>query len=78
MRNGGKLAVSEDELKKIDLPVRVLVGDRGPVKQIYVLPIQRVRKDWPVVAIEDAGDINCILKKQFWEEIVGWVKKNAK
>ena len=74
----GKLAVSEEELKKIDVPVKVLVGDRDPVKRLYVTPLQQVRKDWPVVEIEDAGHITCILKKQFREELAGWVRKNTK
>ncbi len=74
----GKLAVTEDELKKIEVPVKVLVGDRDPVKRLYVLPLQQSRKDWPVVEIEDAGHINCILKKQFKDEVAGWVRKNTR
>jgi pimeloyl-ACP methyl ester carboxylesterase len=77
-RNIGKLAVSEAELKKISLPVEVFVGDRDPVKQMYVVPLQRVRKDWPVVEIADAGHMDCIVKKQFREEIGSWVRKNSK
>jgi pimeloyl-ACP methyl ester carboxylesterase len=74
----GKLAVTEDELKKIDLPVKVLVGDRDPVKRLYVEPLQEARKDWPVVEIEGAGHLNCIVKKQFRDQITAWVKKNTK
>jgi pimeloyl-ACP methyl ester carboxylesterase len=73
-----KLAVSEDELKKIAVPVRVLVGDKDICKQLYVEPLQRVRKDWPVVEIEDADHFTCIVKKQFREEIIAWVNKNSK
>lgn len=77
-RSIGRLAVTEAELKKIDVPVMVLVGDRDPVKRLYVAPLQQVRKDWPVVEIEDAGHLNCILKKQFKDELTGWVRKNTK
>ncbi len=78
IRNVGKLAVTEEELKGITLPVEVLVGGRDPVKQMYVLPLQKVRKDWPVVEVADAGHFNCIMKPQFRDEIVGWVRKNSR
>jgi pimeloyl-ACP methyl ester carboxylesterase len=72
----GKLAVSEHDLRAIRLPVAVLVGDRDPMKKLYVLPLQAVRKDWPVIEIQGAGHLNCIVKKQFSEELVKWVDKN--
>jgi pimeloyl-ACP methyl ester carboxylesterase len=74
----GKLAMTEEELKKIEVPVEVLIGDRDPVKRMYVVPLQQVRKDWPVVDIKDAGHISCIIKKQFREEIAAWVRKQEK
>jgi pimeloyl-ACP methyl ester carboxylesterase len=74
----GKLALTEEELKKIDVPVKILVGDRDPVKRMYVVPLQQARKNWPVVEIEDAGHVNCIIKKQFREEIAGWVRQHTK
>ena len=73
-QNVGKLALTEAEVKKISLPVKVAVGDRDPVNRLYVQPIERVRNDWPVVEIKDAGHINCIMKEQFRNEIVNWVK----
>ena len=48
----------------------VLAGDRGLVKKMYVAPLRKVRKDWPVIEIPDAGHLNCILKKEFTEELV--------
>jgi pimeloyl-ACP methyl ester carboxylesterase len=77
IRGVGKLALTEEELKKIDIPVEVLVGDRDPVKPLYVDPLRRKRKDWPVIEIEDAGHINCIIKKQFREDLVGWVRSQS-
>jgi pimeloyl-ACP methyl ester carboxylesterase len=74
----GKLAVTEDELKKIDVPMKILVGSRDVIKPLYVEPLKKVRKDWPVVEIDGAGHIDCIVKKQFREELVGWVGKNTK
>jgi pimeloyl-ACP methyl ester carboxylesterase len=72
----GKLAVTEDALKAIKVPVTVIVGDQDPVKRTYVEPLKKVRKDWPVVEIADAGHITCIMKKDFTDAIVRWLEKN--
>jgi pimeloyl-ACP methyl ester carboxylesterase len=78
IRGIADLAITEDELKSIELPVTVLIGASDPVKWLYVTPLQSVRKDWPVIEIEDAGHITCITKQQFKDEIVRWVAKNSK
>ena len=44
---------------------------------MYVDPIQSVRTDWPVVVIEGAGHINCVLKDQFKQSLLDWIDKNA-
>lgn len=74
----GQFAVTAEELKKIALPVEVLVGDRDPVKQLYVMPLRRGRPDWPVIEIAGAGHINCILKLQFRDEIATWIRRQSK
>ncbi|MBI5725538.1 MAG: alpha/beta hydrolase [Planctomycetes bacterium] len=71
----GKLGITEEQLKAIKTPATVIVGSRDPVKKLYVDPMLTVRKDWPVVEIQDAGHLNCIMKKQFLEEIVSWVAR---
>ena len=38
----GKLAISEEALKAVKTPTIVLVGDRDPVKKLYVAPLQAV------------------------------------
>jgi pimeloyl-ACP methyl ester carboxylesterase len=78
MHGIGKLALSEKELKSIKVPVEILIGDRDPVKRLYVTPLQGKRRDWPVIEILDAGHVNCIVKKTFREEIGKWVRKNTK
>jgi pimeloyl-ACP methyl ester carboxylesterase len=75
-RGLGKLALKESELSKIDVPVEILIGDRDPVKPLYVAPLRLVRKDWPVVEVPDAGHIDCIVKKEFREGIARWVRQN--
>jgi pimeloyl-ACP methyl ester carboxylesterase len=78
-RSLAKLALTEEELKSIKVPVAVLIGeDDGIVRRLFVDPLKLVRKDWPVTVIKDANHINCILKQQFKEEIAGWLKKNSK
>lgn len=73
----GQLAVTEADLKKVSVPVRVLVGARDPVKRMYVLPLEKVRSDWKVVEIPDAGHLSCIMKPQFRTEIADWVRQNG-
>jgi pimeloyl-ACP methyl ester carboxylesterase len=78
-RSLAKLALTEKEIKSIRVPVTILVGDKDDlIKRLYVAPLQRVRKDWLVLEIKDANHISCILKPQFREEIVAWLKKNSK
>lgn len=77
LRGLGKLAVTEDEVKAIKIPVAILVGDRDPCRRMYVAPLERVRTDWPVMVIDDAGHINCILKPQFREELVKALDKQS-
>lgn len=76
IRGLGRLAVTEDELRAIRVPVVILVGDRDPTKRLYVDPLRRVRKDWRVIEIEGAGHLNCIVKPQFKEEIKHWLAEH--
>jgi pimeloyl-ACP methyl ester carboxylesterase len=78
-RSLAKLALTQEELKSIRAPVTVLVGDKDDlVKMLYLKPLQQVRKDWPVIEIQDANHITCILKPRFREEIAVWLRKNTK
>ena len=65
VRGLSRLAVSEAELKAVQVPVTVIVGDRDPVKRMYVEPLQAARADWPVKLINGAGHLNCIMKPEF-------------
>lgn len=75
-RGVSELALTENELKVIRIPVLILVGDRDPMRRMYVVPLQKVRNDWQVVEIQGAGHLNCIFKKQFIEEIEKWLDMN--
>jgi pimeloyl-ACP methyl ester carboxylesterase len=78
LRGVGKLALTAEELKGIKVPVEVIVGERDPVKRMYVEPLRRARKDWPVVEIDGAGHIDCLLKRQFRDEVARWVRGHGK
>ncbi len=75
-RGVSELALTEQELKAIRIPVLILVGDRDPMRKLYVVPLQKVRNDWQVIEIQGAGHLNCIFKKQFIEEIEKWLDMN--
>ncbi|OAI38977.1 hypothetical protein AYO40_06200 [Planctomycetaceae bacterium SCGC AG-212-D15] len=77
-RGIARLALSADELKAIKNPTVIIVGDRDPVRKMYVDPLLTVRKDWPVIEIEGAGHINCIMKKEFKDHIAKWLAKQTK
>jgi pimeloyl-ACP methyl ester carboxylesterase len=78
-RSLAKLALTEEEIKSIRVPVTVLVGDEDNlIKKLYVEPLRQVRKDWPVIEIKQANHITCVIKQQFREEIAAWFKKNSK
>ena len=71
-----ELALTADQLKAIRIPVEILVGDRDPMKKLYVEPLESVRSDWRVIEIEGAGHLNCIFKKQFIDETEKWLDMN--
>jgi pimeloyl-ACP methyl ester carboxylesterase len=78
-RSLAKLALTEAEIKSIKVPVAVLAGDKDDVvKKLYLEPLKKVRKDWPVIEIEDANHITCSFKPQFREELAAWIKKNGR
>jgi pimeloyl-ACP methyl ester carboxylesterase len=60
-----ELAVTESEIKAVKVPVTVIVGDRDPCRRWYVEPLTKVRADWPVHVIADAGHLNCVMKADF-------------
>jgi pimeloyl-ACP methyl ester carboxylesterase len=64
-----ELAVKEGEVKAVRVPVTIIVGDRDPCRRMYVEPLQRIRPDWPIHIVTDAGHINCILKPDFRAQV---------
>lgn len=78
-RSMARLALTEDDIKSIRVPVTVLIGERDNIiKKLYVEPLKQARKDWTVTEIPDANHVSCVFKPQFREEIAAWLKKNSK
>jgi pimeloyl-ACP methyl ester carboxylesterase len=65
----GALAVTEEQVRAVQVPVAMIVGDRDPGKGLYVEPLQVVRPDWPVKVVPNAGHITCILQPEFKVDI---------
>jgi pimeloyl-ACP methyl ester carboxylesterase len=77
-RSFGALAVTEAQVKAIHVPVKIVVGDRDPVRKLYVEPLEAVRQDWPVSLVPDAGHINCIAKPAFKDNLRKWLDEQSK
>jgi pimeloyl-ACP methyl ester carboxylesterase len=78
-RSLARLALTEEEIKSIRVPVTVLVGNQDDlIKKLYVATLEKVRKDWAVIEIKQAKHITCNLKPQFRQEITAWLKKKTK
>jgi pimeloyl-ACP methyl ester carboxylesterase len=77
-RSLAKLALTEEEVKSIHVPVRILFGDRDGLQAGYVERLKRLRPDWRVIEIKDADHISCIAKPQFQVEIQKWLEEQAK
>jgi pimeloyl-ACP methyl ester carboxylesterase len=76
-RSLARLALTEDEVKAIRVPVVVLFGDRDGLKKLYADPLKAARKDWRVIEIRDADHLTCIFKPQFQEEIRTWLASQS-
>lgn len=78
-RSLAKLALTKDEIKTIEVPMIVFVGDKDRlVNRLYVEPLKQIRPDWRVVEIEDANHLSCVVREQFREELAAWLDKNSK
>jgi pimeloyl-ACP methyl ester carboxylesterase len=78
-RSLARLALTEAEIKSIRVPVAVLYGDRDDlVKKLYLEPLRKARKDWPVIEIRGADHLSCPFKPQFREALATWLRKQSR
>jgi pimeloyl-ACP methyl ester carboxylesterase len=64
-----KLGITEAELKAVQVPVTIIIGDRDPCRWMFVEPLRRIRPDWPENVIAEANHVNCIGKPDFKAQI---------
>lgn len=72
-----EFALTEAAVRAIRVPVDIVIGTRDPVSRLYVAPLKNVRPDWPVVEIEGAGHMNCILKPDFKAALRAALERHA-
>lgn len=68
-----QLTLTDAEVKSVKIPVEIICGSHDPVKKMYIEPLVNLRPDWPLVKIEGAGHITCIMKDQFKQELLKWL-----
>jgi pimeloyl-ACP methyl ester carboxylesterase len=71
-----RLAMTKDELLAIKAPMEIIIGEKDPVRKLYVDPLLAVRHDWPVVVVPGAGHIACVTKPAFKAELARWIEAN--
>jgi pimeloyl-ACP methyl ester carboxylesterase len=64
-----KLGVTEEQVKAMRVPVTILAGDHDPCQRLYIEPLLQIRPDWPEHIIKNAGHLNCVVKKEFKDEL---------
>ncbi len=69
-------AVTEDQVKALKMPIRVIVGEKDPCRGMYVDPLLQVRPDIPVQVVPGAGHIACVLQPEFTTDINSAVGQN--
>jgi pimeloyl-ACP methyl ester carboxylesterase len=77
VHGAAQLAVTEEQVKAVRVPVTIIVGDRDPCRRLYVQPLRRIRPDWPERVVVGAGHVNCILKPQFKDELEKALEQQA-
>ena len=72
-----QLAVTEEEVKAVRVPVTIIVGDRDPCRRVYVEPLRRIRPDWPEHVVADAGHLVCVLKPDFKAQLAAAIDQHS-
>lgn len=76
-RSLGALAVSEEEVRAIKVPVEIVAGADDPGRRLYIEPLRAVRLDWALVVVPNANHITCVVKPQFLDAIAAWLERTA-
>jgi hypothetical protein len=73
----GELSITEEELKAIEVPMVIIVGDQDGLYDRRVKPMVAVREDVPVVLIEGANHSSCIFDDNFRDTVRETIDKHA-
>lgn len=65
LRGVAKLGTTAAEVKAINVPVALIVGDRDPCRMMYFQPLRRIRPDWPFYTVANASHFSCIAMPEF-------------
>jgi pimeloyl-ACP methyl ester carboxylesterase len=79
-RSLSKLALTEKEIKSIKVPMTVLVGDKDDIiKRLYITDrLDKARPDWTITEIKNGDHLTCVIRTQFRDELVTWLKRNSR
>ncbi len=72
-----RLNITKDELKDIEVPFTIIIGENDGILESRVRPLQKVRPDVPVVIVPTSNHSNCIFKKEFKQGIKDFVDSQA-
>jgi pimeloyl-ACP methyl ester carboxylesterase len=72
-----ELALTEDQVRSIKVPIEIIAGTHDPIRAMYIGPLEKIRPDWQVIDIQGAGHITCIMRDQFKEELARWIDRNG-
>ena len=75
IRGFAELAVTAEQVRAIKNPLMVLIGERDPLRRMYVEPLRKLRPDIPVNVITGANHLDCCLKPEFKTELKSFLEK---
>lgn len=63
------LGITRDELKAIEVPLTIVIGEQDGLLERRVTPLRDIRPDIPVVLIPNANHITCVFRPEFRQAI---------
>jgi pimeloyl-ACP methyl ester carboxylesterase len=70
-----QLGITREELLAIKIPLTVVIGADDPLLKRSVEPLRKARPDIPVVEIDGANHITCVLRPELRQAIVAFLDK---
>jgi pimeloyl-ACP methyl ester carboxylesterase len=70
IRSLADLAVTEDAIRAITIPVTVIIGEQDALRPVAVVPLQKIRPDWLFFDIQGANHLGCLRRREFKERLI--------